>query len=55
MEKAEKMSLDLGANNSVTYDISKTGTISFSQASHQKLANQLVEKKLRFRGEKIYF
>lgn len=43
LEKAGKIVLEWMANNSVTYDISKTEVVLFSQAYHQKLVKQILE------------
>ena len=55
LEKAGKIALEWGGNNSVTYDMSKTEVVLFSKARHQKLVKQISETQLRFGGETVFF
>ena len=52
LEKAGKITLEWGANNSVTYNMGKSEVVLFSKAHHQKLAKQISEIPLRF-GRRI--
>ena len=55
LEKAGKITLEWGANNSVTYDMNKTEAVLFSKACHQKVAKQISETQLRFGVETVFF
>lgn len=48
LEKEGEIALEWGANNLVTYDMSKPEATLFSQARHQKLVKQLSEMQVRF-------
>ena len=54
VEKAGHIVLEWGANNAVTYDMSKTEAILFSKARRQKLT-RLLETRLRVGGETVLF
>lgn len=53
LEKIGQIVLEWGANNIVTYKISKTKVILFSRARWQKLT-KLLEPRLSINGETIY-
>ena len=55
LEKAGKIALQWGTSNSVTYDISKTEAILFSNARRLKLARQIAETRLKIDGEVVFF
>ncbi len=55
LEKAGKIALKWGTNNSVTYDMSKTEAILFSKARRSKLARQISETRLKIGGEIVNF
>lgn len=54
MEKAGRIVLEWGANNAVTYDMSKTEAVLFSKARRQKLT-RLLDSRLRVGGETVLF
>lgn len=52
--KTRHIALEWGANNAVTYDMSKTEAVLFLKARRQKLT-RLVETRLRVGGEAVLF
>ncbi len=42
LEKAEKITLDWGRRNAITYNIGETEAVLFSKARKQKLLEQLI-------------
>lgn len=55
LEKIGKITLECGANNSITYFMSQTEIVLFSKAHYQKLAKQISETQLKFDGETVFF
>lgn len=55
LEKAGKIALQWGTSNSVTYDMSKTEAILFSQARWAKRARQIAETRLKIGGKVVFF
>ncbi len=54
LEKVGRIALEWGANNAVTYDISKTEAVLFSKARRQKLT-KLLETRVRIGEETVCF
>ena len=54
LEKVRQIAIEWGANNAVTYNISKTKAVLFSKACWQKFI-KLLETKVRIARKTIYF